>query len=71
MSHHSEGVELTTGQVEKGAAALRGFTGGVNACHCRRFYCVVLGRVAPVPLDGHAVAAAVLLHRGVLRFARS
>lgn len=32
VCHHSEGVELTTGQVEKGAAAQRRFTCGVNAC---------------------------------------
>lgn len=31
VSHHSESVELTTAQVQEGAAALSGVTGGVNA----------------------------------------
>lgn len=71
MSHHSEGVELTTAQVQEGAAALGGFTGGVDTRSARGFHGVVLCGAALVPLYCHHVAATVLLDIGVLGFTRS
>lgn len=70
VSCHSEGVELTTAQVEEGTAAVASLTCGVHARGAGGLDSVVLGQVTVVPLDCGDTAAAVLLHRGVLWFAR-
>lgn len=71
VSRHSECVELTAAQVQEGAAALSGVTGGVNTCSRRGFNSVVLGCAGLAPHHRQDIAAAVLVDGGVLRFTRS
>lgn len=71
VSRHSEGVELTTAQVQEGAAALSRVTGGVNTCSRRGFNGVVLCCAGLAPHYRQDITAAVLVNRSVLRFTRS
>lgn len=70
VSRNTERVELTTAQVEEGTAAVGSLACGVHARGARGFDSVVLSQVTVVPPDCGDAAAAVLLHRDVLWFAR-
>lgn len=71
VSRRSERVELTTAQVQEGAAALRALAGGAHTWSGGGSDGDVLSRVAVVPFHCHDVGAAVQLSRGVLRPTRS
>lgn len=70
VSCHSEVVELTTAQVQEGTAAVGSLACGVHARGAGGLDSVILSQMTMVPLDCGDAAAAVLLHRGVLWFAR-
>lgn len=70
VSRHSEGVELTTAQVEERTAAVGSLACGVHTRCAGGLDSVVLSQVTVVPRDCADTAAAVLLHRSVLWFAR-
>lgn len=62
VSCHSEGVALTTAQVEEGAAAVGSLTCGVRARGTGGLDSIILRQVTVVPPDCGDAAAAVLLH---------
>lgn len=70
VPHHSEGIELTTAQVEEGTAAVSSLACGVHTRGAGGLDSVILSQVTLVPRDPGDAAAAVLLNRGGLWFAR-